>query len=799
MRLRRFEVDGFAQFDHLEVTFRDDAPNLILGPNEAGKSHLMTALAAMFFDLPQADLYVPWYGSPDMRGRLELEVGGEIVVLERHLTSKAVTVTQGCAQPWTGKVKGTTPEAQRFAAQRETWLGVSDERLFRATTLVRQAEVIVQERKGITPQVKALITGTGETDYDMALKRLNGRLDDLVRLPKKHNDRKLEAARRKLAELDTEYRSAAAQHERVTALQRKLAEIKIAAERAAAEQETIDRRLEDAQYLMDAERELIRLEAQYDAARDTVTRLAGLEKRLSEAERERDRWTRYAGADAASLLQLENAVDAAESREKDLLNQAVRIDLRRLERLEGWVVQGRTNLAALPPRPEDDELAVLSDDAPPSNQSGGRIGLLLAAGIGVLGVVLGIAVQPVFFVLLLVAGIVAYLLRPRRNPTADERAQRRAEVLRRLGVETAAEALERREHWNEARRELTEAEADLTEALRAARVSDLNEAREILANHAAAIDVTRRARQERAGVLSKLKVDTVAEALDGLKEFAAAMQEVVVARKSIDVLGRPDEVRQQSQAAGRAMADQQLVVDALLRRDPALQTLDRNGRRSYFEELQDKHQVLDGEITRLKGQQESCERELWQESRNQADAPLLFNQIEQQREEIAGLERQVRALEVAIAVLGEAVDRFRDNCLGPVEADAGGLLRTITGGRYTAVSVGMDDLEPMVETAGRVVPAVLLSRGVTDQLYFSLRIALARAITRGRTLPLILDDPFVNFDAARLERVIALLNSLRGRTQVILFTCNEQYLRWLEPACVLDPPGSQTESRSTVA
>jgi len=77
-----------------------------------------------------------------------------------------------------------------------------------------------------------------------------------------------------------------------------------------------------------------------------------------------------------------------------------------------------------------------------------------------------------------------------------------------------------------------------------------------------------------------------------------------------------------------------------------------------------------------------------------------------------------------------------------------------------------------------------LSRGTRDQLYLCLRLALAQEITaHGEPLPLILDDPLVNFDAARLAATLAMLCRVAEERQVILLTCHPHQARLLEERC----------------
>jgi uncharacterized protein YhaN len=61
-----------------------------------------------------------------------------------------------------------------------------------------------------------------------------------------------------------------------------------------------------------------------------------------------------------------------------------------------------------------------------------------------------------------------------------------------------------------------------------------------------------------------------------------------------------------------------------------------------------------------------------------------------------------------------------------------------------------------------------------------MRIAMLEELSSEKGLPLILDDPFVNFDDRRLERARRLLLELAAQRdlQVIMFTHGERHLTW---------------------
>lgn len=66
-----------------------------------------------------------------------------------------------------------------------------------------------------------------------------------------------------------------------------------------------------------------------------------------------------------------------------------------------------------------------------------------------------------------------------------------------------------------------------------------------------------------------------------------------------------------------------------------------------------------------------------------------------------------------------------------------------------------------------------LSRGTAEQLYLSLRLALANTFSQREKLPLVMDDPFVNFDSDRKQKLFSLLQREIRDRQIIYFTCHD--------------------------
>ena len=73
-----------------------------------------------------------------------------------------------------------------------------------------------------------------------------------------------------------------------------------------------------------------------------------------------------------------------------------------------------------------------------------------------------------------------------------------------------------------------------------------------------------------------------------------------------------------------------------------------------------------------------------------------------------------------------------------------------------------------------------MSRGAQDTVFFAVRLALTRHLTRSRHLPLLLDDPFVHLDKVRLGEIIKLLERVAHEHQLLLFSHSEALLHRAE-------------------
>ena len=112
-----------------------------------------------------------------------------------------------------------------------------------------------------------------------------------------------------------------------------------------------------------------------------------------------------------------------------------------------------------------------------------------------------------------------------------------------------------------------------------------------------------------------------------------------------------------------------------------------------------------------------------------------------------------------------------------IARDASDYLAKLTNRRHNKISLGPTLTQILVGEETGIGPEVL-STGTADQLYFSVRLAAADMISGDAYPPLILDDPFVYFDDARLASAREILKSLAKKKQIIFFSHRDDYKDW---------------------
>ena len=140
---------------------------------------------------------------------------------------------------------------------------------------------------------------------------------------------------------------------------------------------------------------------------------------------------------------------------------------------------------------------------------------------------------------------------------------------------------------------------------------------------------------------------------------------------------------------------------------------------------------------------------------------------------ILRLEEHYRALELAQEALYQATTSLQRRFAPRISKRAQEYFSILTDGRYQRISLSDDlSISASAENEDTLRGAGWRSDGTVDQLYLSLRLAVAGEITP--EAPLVLDDALIRFDDVRLKAALDVLQEEAQTKQVILFTCQQR-------------------------
>ena len=708
MILRSIELESFGRFRGLTVEFRRGL-NLVIGPNEAGKSTIAEAVPAVLFGTDRLERFKPW-GRNVCSASLFFEGRGHTVEVKRNLLTDEVELVEKddlyhVRSQFSGKApfRGRSASCREYRELLEKLIGVADERLFRATYFFGHHP---QSWSGdeLALKLRTLVSGTAETDYAEILDTLLEEHFQLTRSSPwgrdKQRDREYETVCQQLSEqgdegtvpifveIDNPTRddSQVALDEEISALTGEL-------EFERQEYEKGQRYIERFRQQSDINKEKIEPPAKVEPVKEERP---GTKKTLAEK-------LTAAGLPPSLTPQLPEVLSAAAEIRQELaaLQQPFSILHGREKKIPQipWMV----------------------------------IGCLLVLFVTLSAVAFW---QPFFKMpLLTVVGVCSVALlawvswrQIIRNKIQEQCRKERGLLEQKKGV-------------------AQQRQAELSERCDAlglpSSAVDLVRLQKLVMTHRTLLD------QYWSATDSDDPGDgTVAEVVDREPSSRDATESVV----EIDLL-EDDEAAEELRQLEARLADFAANLQEKETRLEKLQAQLKSGMSSPGAAAEAAAGVA--------SQQGPLVKEV---SVKSAMSPLQKRKND--------LEDRIVVLRKSINLLADAVDEFSRSHLVTLNAEAGKMFGKITGGRYTKIKLD-ENMAPSIQVDGRRwTPVDHFSRGTVDAIYLALRMALAKVRDDGRSLPLMLDDPFVHLDQKRLAKTLNLVDLASADGQLILFSHN---------------------------
>lgn len=197
------------------------------------------------------------------------------------------------------------------------------------------------------------------------------------------------------------------------------------------------------------------------------------------------------------------------------------------------------------------------------------------------------------------------------------------------------------------------------------------------------------------------------------------------------------------------------------------------------EEIEESYKKKNNELVQIEKNLRDVDNSINNRFSGKRDAWQIMQQIVSVKEEILNGEEEVEILDLALENLRLSFKEVQKSFGPKLNKRVKEIFREVTDNAYDEVKVG-ENYGMLVRDnlSSELVDIQSLSNGCEDQLYFSLRIALLDMLfAEEETVPIILDESFVQYDDNRLKNTLDFLYEYSKHKQVILCTCQNREIK----------------------
>ncbi|MDF2787767.1 MAG: hypothetical protein K0S80_865 [Neobacillus sp.] len=163
----------------------------------------------------------------------------------------------------------------------------------------------------------------------------------------------------------------------------------------------------------------------------------------------------------------------------------------------------------------------------------------------------------------------------------------------------------------------------------------------------------------------------------------------------------------------------------------------------------------------------------------------LLHHYKQQKFELEEAAKEWSIFCLAQNILSKTVEKYKNVHLPRMLTKAEEYLSFLTEEQYQRIHLQQSGTGFLIERRDHTLfEANELSQATTEQVYVSIRLALATTLYEKYRFPIIIDDSFVNFDGNRTKKVLELLTTLQNN-QILFFTCHTHLLPYFHPENVM--------------
>jgi len=188
-----------------------------------------------------------------------------------------------------------------------------------------------------------------------------------------------------------------------------------------------------------------------------------------------------------------------------------------------------------------------------------------------------------------------------------------------------------------------------------------------------------------------------------------------------------------------------------------------------------KLEELDKELNNIKDAISDTNIRIASNFKSQREENEILTDIDETTNYIKEYEHQYECMKIAKSVLRESFNEIQENFGPKLNERASSILNKIKPDSPVEIKVSRDFYITLNLKHGLMPYEIdYFSYGAQDQAYFALRMAISDILSSDfKGFPLLMDDPFTQYDEPKMHNVIDFIAETAKERQVFIFTCHK--------------------------
>ena len=796
IHLDRLELHGFKQFAEKKEFRFSDGINVIIGPNEAGKSTILDGILTALFSLKPSEIesFFSWDNGDTCTVELEFNIDNDTYKIKRDLREDRSGLWKKDGKGFT-EISSDKKKIDKFV---DKHFGFKEWRVFANTLVIGQNDITILQPKTqperttfnkLKQMIEKATSGSKYVDSPLSkiIENINTMHSNLVSTQKRNAE--IPHIEKKIVDIKDQLESARNDERKLAQNSADKEEIEKELSGKEAKLKTLEQRKE----LYDSKERLsknkLELEEENQQIQSVLERVKTLQDdRTHIEERAGSLEIKYKNITDDIERKIHSLTTSCEEKQKRITEKEH--ELEKVHRTTDIQIEKKDLYPGFASLSEDDIHSISTniemwkktctrlDEQPNNNRPNSKNRYLIVAVLvvaGVLGgIILGNIVAGVIAGILL--GVVAYYLFSTKGNDDVRKQSLKEKEMYEIEFSQIKEKIPGFDPLTF--RDISKKYVDIVRSIEGfdSKIEDVNtdieKEKELLTSQNNELN-------EITGSLPGFSYEDFKVEFPQLKKTRSDIQAKKEALENLLAGSSEDEMKQ-------------------TRRNNASELLKLDG--EWKEKKLDYINFSDEEINEI-AQIESIRRDVNEKKEMRAELSGRVNESANVGRNVIGLEETLESLqeqynklvykasvvETLKKYMSETDDEIKARFAPQVAEKMAPWLSSVTNGKYSSMSLNADlELAVKVPETDTFVDVDKLSRGTQDQVYLGMRLVIGDLISGEKNVPVFLDDTMHTFDSMRLASAKTVFDKVAQERQVFIFSHNEAYKRWGEKGKVIE-------------